>query len=90
VLLRNRERWRGRAGSLQRTDPPICGGASRCDPRYAGEVSQWAQTFHHKSLARSIGAIASLAGALSVLIGVVVTHMAPHGWGRVTMALHLT
>jgi hypothetical protein len=54
------------------------------------QVSRWARTFHHKTLARSIGAIASLAGAMSVLIGAVATHMAPHGWGRMKMALHLT
>jgi hypothetical protein len=54
------------------------------------QVSRWAKTFHHKTLARSIGAIASLAGAMSVLIGAVATHMAPHGWGRMKMALHLT
>ncbi len=54
------------------------------------QLSRWAQTFHHKNLARSIGAIASLAGALSVLVGVLATHMSPHGWGRVKMALHLT
>ena len=54
------------------------------------QVSRWARTFHHKNLARSIGAIASLAGAMSVLVGVLATHMSPHGWGRVKMALHLT
>jgi hypothetical protein len=52
-------------------------------------TSRWGKTFHHKSLARSIGAIASLAGALSVLVGVMATRMAPHGWGHVKMALHL-
>jgi hypothetical protein len=54
------------------------------------QVSRWAKTFHHKNLARSIGAVASLAGAMSVLVGVLATHMAPHGWGHVKMALHLT
>ena len=54
------------------------------------KVSRWAKTFHHKTLARSIGAIASLAGAMSVLVGYVATHMAPHGLGQVKMALHLT
>jgi hypothetical protein len=54
------------------------------------QVSRWARTFHHKNLARSIGAIASLAGAMSVLVGFVATHLSPHGWGRVKMALHLT
>jgi hypothetical protein len=52
-------------------------------------TSRWAKTFHHKSLARSIGALASLAGALSVLVGVMAAHMAPHGWAHVKLALHL-
>ena len=51
---------------------------------------RWAKTLHHKNLARSIGAIASLTGAVSVLVGVVAQHYAPHGWGRVAMALHMT
>ena len=53
-------------------------------------TSRWARTFHHKTLARSIGAIASLAGALSVLVGALAARMAPHGWSHVKMALHLT
>jgi hypothetical protein len=53
-------------------------------------TSRWARKFHHKNLARTIGAVASLAGALSVLVGVMATHMAPHGWAHVKMALHLT
>jgi hypothetical protein len=53
-------------------------------------TGRWAKTLHHKNLARSIGAIGSLAGALSVLVGVMATHMAPHGWAHVKMALHLT
>jgi hypothetical protein len=51
--------------------------------------TRWAKTFHHKNLARSIGAIASLAGAVSILIGALAAHMAPHGWSRVKVALHL-
>jgi hypothetical protein len=54
------------------------------------KVRRWARTLHHKNLARSIGAIASLAGAVSVLVGVLATRMAPHGWARVTTALHMT
>jgi hypothetical protein len=54
------------------------------------KVSRWAATLHHKNLARSIGAIASLTGAVSVLVGVLATRMSPHGWGHVKMALHLT
>jgi len=53
------------------------------------KVSRWATTLHHKNLARSIGAIASLAGAVSVLVGMLATRMSPHGWGHVKMALHL-
>ena len=51
---------------------------------------RWAKTFHHKTLARSIGAVASLAGALSVLVGALAARLSPHGWGHVKMALHLT
>ena len=54
------------------------------------KVSTWATTLHHKNLARSIGAIASLAGAVSVLVGMLATRMSPHGWGHVKVALHLT
>ncbi len=54
------------------------------------KVSRWARTLHHKNLARSIGAIASLAGAVSVLVGVMANRMGPHGWARVTTALHVT
>jgi hypothetical protein len=53
-------------------------------------TSRWAKTFHHKTLARSIGAIASLAGALSVLVGALAARLSPHGWAHVKMALHLT
>jgi hypothetical protein len=54
------------------------------------KVSRWATTLHHKNLARSIGAVASLAGAVSVLVGMLAARMSPHGWGHVKMALHLT
>jgi hypothetical protein len=50
---------------------------------------RWSRTLHHKTLARSIGAIAGLAGALSVLVGILAQHMAPHGWGHLKMALGL-
>ena len=54
------------------------------------KVSRWSTTLHHKNLARSIGAIASFAGAISVLVGMLATRMSPHVWGHVKMALHLT
>jgi hypothetical protein len=54
------------------------------------EPTGWGKTLHHKNLARSIGAIASLAGAMSVLVGVLAQHFSPHGWGHLAMTLHLT
>jgi hypothetical protein len=44
---------------------------------------------HHRKLGRSIAALAGLAGALSVLLGVLAARVAPHGFSRLTVALHL-
>jgi hypothetical protein len=52
--------------------------------------ANWSRTLHHKTLARSIGAIAGLTGALSVLAGTLAARMAPHGWSSVKVALHLS
>ena len=46
--------------------------------------------FHGKRIHRSAGAIAGFASALSVLVGVLAGYATPKGWGRVSMALHLT
>jgi hypothetical protein len=43
-----------------------------------------------KRLHRSAGAVAGFASALSVLVGAVAGYATPKGWGRVSMALHLT
>jgi ABC-type spermidine/putrescine transport system permease subunit II len=43
-----------------------------------------------KRLHRSAGAVAGFASALSVLIGTLAGYATPRGFGRVTMALHLT
>jgi hypothetical protein len=43
-----------------------------------------------KRLHRSAGAVAGFASALSVLIGTLAGYATPKGWGRVSMALHLT
>ena len=43
-----------------------------------------------KRLHRSAGAVAGFASALSVLIGTLAGYATPKGFGRVTMALHLT
>ena len=45
---------------------------------------------HHKNLARSAAALAGLASAVSVLIGFFAARAAPHGWLRLTVALHMS
>jgi hypothetical protein len=47
-------------------------------------------TLQGKRLHRSAGAVAGFASALSVLIGTLAGYATPKGWGRVSMALHLT
>jgi hypothetical protein len=39
---------------------------------------------------RSLGAVAGLASALSVMVGTLAAYATPKGWGRVSMALHMT
>jgi len=44
---------------------------------------------HHKRVARCVAAVAGLASAISILVGFVAARAAPHGWYRVSVALHL-
>jgi hypothetical protein len=44
---------------------------------------------HHKSVARCVAAVAGLASAISILVGFVAARAAPHGWYRLSVALHL-
>jgi ABC-type spermidine/putrescine transport system permease subunit II len=48
------------------------------------------RTLRNKQLHRSTGAIAGLASAFSVMVGTLAAYATPKGWGRVSMALHLT
>jgi ABC-type spermidine/putrescine transport system permease subunit II len=48
------------------------------------------KTLRNKQLHRSTGAIAGLASAFSVMVGTLAAYATPKGWGRVTMALHMT
>ena len=48
------------------------------------------KTFHGKKLHRSAGAVAGFASAMSVLVGLLAGYATPRGWGRVSMALHMT
>jgi hypothetical protein len=45
---------------------------------------------HYKRLGRSAAALAGFAGALSMLIGVLAARLSPHGWSRLTVALHVS
>ena len=49
-----------------------------------------ARTLSDKKVHRSAGAIAGFASALSVIVGTLAGYATPRGWGRVTMALHMT
>jgi hypothetical protein len=43
-----------------------------------------------KKMHRSLGAVAGLTSALSVIVGTLAARATPRGWGRVSMALHMT
>jgi len=43
-----------------------------------------------KKVHRSLGAIAGLTSAISVIVGPLAARAPPKGWGRVSMALHMT
>jgi hypothetical protein len=43
-----------------------------------------------KRLTNSTAALAGLASGISVLVGVIAAHAAPHGWLRIRTVLHLT
>jgi hypothetical protein len=49
-----------------------------------------AKALGNKKVHRSFGAIAGFASALSVIVGTLAAYATPKGWGRVTMALHMT
>ena len=48
------------------------------------------KTLRSKRVHRSAGALAGFASAMSVLVGTLAAHATPKGWGRLSMALHLT
>jgi hypothetical protein len=50
---------------------------------------QWFRRLHPKRLDPSIGAIAGLAGAVSVIVGFLAEKAMGHGWHRAVIALHL-
>jgi hypothetical protein len=51
---------------------------------------RWVDTLHHKRLGKSTGALAGLAGAVSVLTGLLAAHYSPKGWSKVGIALHFS
>ena len=48
------------------------------------------KTLNNKRVHKSVGALAGFASALSVIVGTLAGYATPKGWGRVSMALHLT
>lgn len=54
------------------------------DPR-----SHWLHRLHPKRLDPSIGAIAGLASAVSVIVGFIAQNAMGHGWHKASIALHL-
>jgi hypothetical protein len=51
--------------------------------------SQWLHRFHPKRLDPSIGPIAGLASAVSVIVGFIAQKAMGHGWHKASIALHL-
>jgi ABC-type spermidine/putrescine transport system permease subunit II len=49
-----------------------------------------AKPLQPKRLSNSTAAMAGLASAISVFVGVLAARAAPHGWFRISTALHLT
>jgi hypothetical protein len=49
-----------------------------------------AKPLQPKRLSNSTAAMAGLASAISVFVGVLAARAAPHGWHRISTALHLT
>ena len=47
-------------------------------------------TLHHKRLGKSTGALAGLAGALSVLTGLLAARYSPKGFSKLSVALHFS
>jgi hypothetical protein len=43
-----------------------------------------------KKVHRSLGAIAGMTSAVSVMVGTLAARATPKGWGRVSLALHMT
>jgi hypothetical protein len=52
-------------------------------------TSQWLHRLHPKRLDPSIGPIAGLASAVSVIVGFIAQKAMGHGWHKASIALHL-
>ena len=53
-------------------------------------VNPLTRTLHPKRLSKTLAAIAGFASALSVIVGMIAARMAPHGFARLSVALHLS
>jgi hypothetical protein len=52
-------------------------------------LTQWLHRFHPKRIDPSIGVIAGLASAVSVIVGLMAQSALGHGWHRAFIALHV-
>jgi fumarate reductase subunit C len=54
------------------------------------QATRWKKAFYYKRLGRSTGALAGLASAISVFVGLLAARAAPHGFARISVALHFS
>jgi hypothetical protein len=52
------------------------------------QATRWKKALHYKRLGRSTGALAGLASAVSVFVGLLAARAAPHGFAKISVALH--
>jgi hypothetical protein len=54
------------------------------------QAMRWRKALHYKRLGRSTGALAGLASAISVFVGLLAARAAPRGFSRLSVALHFS
>jgi fumarate reductase subunit C len=52
------------------------------------QATRWKKALHYKRLGRSTGALAGLASAISVFVGLLAARAAPKGFAKISVALH--
>jgi hypothetical protein len=54
-----------------------------------GFATSW-KNLSHKKLGKSVGALAGLASAISVFVGMLAAHSSPKGFAKLSVALHFS